>query len=169
MTGVDNNNETNRWSSRPKPRLARFSFFAMFVSILGVVFLGIWVVAMALQGGGALSPSIIALLILATAFILVASHWREIVLAETERRRAVHSRKALLVEGGIELSDDTKRWLALQDPAASRLNRARGGFWWTLSRAHKAHTIASLVLALILAGFLIYVSLRLVQLWLIQR
>jgi hypothetical protein len=136
------------WTNAPRRRIARYSVAAIFVALIGVVFICVWILLMALQWGGAtptvffLPPWVPPAIMGIAVFVLLWLHWGEVASAERDRR----------------LRD--RRPGVPEEAAESRFALARSGFRHTLSPVHKAHTIASnLLFAIVIVSLIVPVVL----------
>src|SRR5713101_2781199 len=85
-------------------RIALYSVAAIFVALIGLIFVFVWIVLMALQWGPNASPTVfyrppwmLPIIAGVVVVILLGLHWREVTSAERDRRlRLAESQPELL-------------------------------------------------------------------------
>ena len=148
---VDNGDRMVQEPPQPQQRLAFYSVVAIIAILIGLIFQGMWIVLMALGPGSHigpkvfyLPPSVFPIFFLIAGFVLLGFHWREVSSAGTDPQ------------------------FAGQQPAGTRFHRARKGFG-ALPARHKAHTVTSSGLALIMVVSMAFTFVLLVENWTAQR
>jgi MFS family permease len=161
MAAVGSGGGMSQALARPQRRIALYSIGAIVAALVGLVFVCVWIVLMALQWGHGAAPTVLYLppwvlpiLFGIVALVLLGFHWKEVALAEEDRRRDLPKSSPEFLPLGVTESTSTL---------------ARNGFRNVLTPPHKTHTIASHVLTVTMLILLMTVGLLLARVWFKQR